>query len=94
MKRLNPVLGIVTICVFLFYLTLEVSPLETDLQNLSSFGYIEHFDGKIFLTLFDTLSQEEIKTLQRLDSYYKLHIIEPESKDVIENPLIQTRGPP
>lgn len=94
MKQMNLVLGIVTISIFLFYLTFEVSPIETDLENLSSFGFVEYLDGNLFLTILDTLSEEEIKTLQRLETYFDVHLIESEGNDVLENPQFKSRGPP
>jgi len=94
MKYLNTVLGIISLCTFLFYLTGEVDPLESDFQSLSSKGSFEFVDGKIFYTIHDTISLKEIRTLQRVNSLFELQIIDPEQLENIGNPNIKTRAPP
>lgn len=94
MKQLNTLLGIVSVTFFLFYLTLEVSPLENDLENLSSFGHAEFLDGKIFLTIHDSLTQKEAKTIQRLESYFEVNLIIPVLEEVDANLHSRPREPP
>ena len=94
MKQLNSALGIASFCTFLFYLSIEVSPLETDLQNLASFGYVELLDGKVFLTLLNKLSHEDVKTIQRIDSLIDIILIEPVLKEEGENLHLRPREPP
>jgi hypothetical protein len=94
MKQINTILGIVSIASFLFYLMLDVSLIENDLENLSSFGYAEFLDGKIFLTLHDTLTQKEVKTIQRIESYFEVTLIIPVLEEVDANLHSRPREPP
>ena len=94
MKQLNTVFGIASFCLFLFYLTREVSPLETDLETLSSLGNIELFEGKIFLTITDSLSIEDIKTIQRIGSILELNVIDFETEKLSDDFISRPREPP
>lgn len=94
MKQLNTLLGIVSISTFLFYLTLEVNPLEIDLENLSSIGYVEYLDGRIYLTIHDSLSFHDVRTIQRIDSFYELEIIVSLNEEIVPNSLLRPREPP
>lgn len=93
MRQLNKALGIAFIISFFFYLTREVSSVETDLDSLSSIGYVEFIDGRLFFTILDTLSQEDVKVLRRVESIFELHIIDLEEENG-NNPYISTRDPP
>jgi len=94
MKILPADLGIISLYTFLFFFILELSPSESDIEDLPLKVNIEFLDGKMFFTIHNKLSLRDVKTLQKVDSFIKLQIIEPEQQRINGNPNNNSREPP